>query len=314
MKLLDCLAYKRRTVLTVPTSLDCCNPSIVRGDGKWMVLVRALYPIPWDGVQDCLSTENWMLELDEDFNPVSQVKVNDDEVRHRHTELANGLEDGRIFFWNGQLWGLFSGFERIQQTFFNTMVLTRYCDGRWVDARVLPSPTGAEREKNWMPCVVGHELFMVHSVDPLRVFQYVDGKLLPFKHGQNHIPQNNTVPLRGSLISGSSSLVAWQQGFVAVVHHRRKLRGIKKLVMKYWKRDHDYPLKKVLFDHYLIFFDHKFNVIRRSRPFSFEFDGVEFCSGLHIEKDKIFLSYGVKDRIPVILEASMEELIRLIDG
>ncbi len=308
MKLLETLTFSERRVLSIPTSLHCCNPSLVRQQDEWKVLIRALDPEPWAGNHGGLSTENWLLELDDKFNIKNSVKVDDQNIRSQHAELVNGLEDGRIFFWNDELWGLFSGFRRNQKTFFNTMVLVRYHQGEWVDPVLLSSPTGATREKNWMPCVMGQSLFLVYSVDPLRVYQYIDGKLVPIDRIWGQYPQNSTASLAGSMISGSSTLVPWGDGFLAVVHHRRKVTGIRKLVMKYWNPDQDYQLRKVLFDHYLIHFDCRFNVVRRSLPFSFEFDGVEFCSGLHIGGDRVFMSYGVKDRIPVVLETNFDEL------
>ncbi len=145
MKLLETLTFSERRVLSIPTSLHCCNPSLVRQQDEWKVLIRALDPEPWAGNHGGLSTENWLLELDDKFNIKNSVKVDDQNIRSQHAELVNGLEDGRIFFWNDELWGLFSGFRRNQKTFFNTMVLVRYHQGEWVDPVLLSSPTGATR-------------------------------------------------------------------------------------------------------------------------------------------------------------------------
>lgn len=308
MMLLDALAGHHRKELKVPTQLLCCNPAIVRVPDGWRVLVRALDPVPLNGSNQCLSTQNWMLYYAVDFTLLEAINIDDGTVRATRPEGVNGLEDGRLFLWKENIWALFSGFQRQGSVFRNTMMLARWGQGEWVESVVLPSPEGCVREKNWMPCVVQDTLFIIYSIAPLRVFRYEKGMLSPLMPE----PQNHTAPLRGAMVSGSSPLVAWEDGFLAVVHHRRKLGGAKKLYLKHWRKDPDYQLKKVLFDHYLVKFDRYFNVTDRSKSFSFECDGVEFCSGLHVEDSRIFFSYGVKDRIPVILDADFHEIRKLL--
>ncbi len=307
MKLLEMLRAYHRQVLKLPTDLSCCNPSLARTPEGWCMTVRALDPIRGHGADDGLSSENWLIQMDADFVQQTVSRTDDSGLR-RHPECRNGLEDGRVFFWRGELWALFSGFRREGQSFFNTMVLARLEQNTWVDRQVLLSPFGYVREKNWMPCVVGDDLFVVYSVEPLRVFQVVDGRLQPCEPA----PENRTTSLAGSIVSGSSNLVATEEGCWAVVHHRRKLGAIRKLYLKHWKKDPEYQIKKVIFDHHMVKFDRSFNLVARSRAFSFEFEGVEFCSGMHLEHGRVYLSYGVRDRIPVILEADFEEVKRLI--
>ena len=314
MKLIECPDMMvRMQEVHLPTSLAFCNPSIVAGEEGWWVLVRALDPLPYHGTQqECLSSENWLLHYADDFTLKSTRKLDDQKIRQTCPSARNGLEDGRLFLWKGELWGLFSGFRRENESFYNTMILARVREGEWADPVVLPSPHCHDREKNWMPCVREDELYLFYSTPPLEVYVYSGGELRPAAEKLGVNPKSRIAPIRGSLLSGSSQVIPWEDGWLAVTHHRRKAPLLKKLLMKHITRDSDYQLKKVLFDHYLLRFDEAFNLLQRSEAFQFEVKGVEFCAGIATKGQRVVISYGVRDRISRLLETRVDTLNSLI--
>ena len=313
MKLIECSNMVRMQEIHLPTSLDFCNPSIVAGEEGWWVLVRALDPIPYHGSQqECLSSENWLLHYADDFTLKSTRKLDDQKILQTCSPARNGLEDGRLFLWKGELWGLFSGFRREGESFYNTMILARISEGEWVDPVVLPSPHHHAREKNWMPCVRDDELYLFYSTQPLEVYLYSEGELRPVSEKFGVNPKSRIAPIRGSILSGSSQVIPWETGWLAVSHHRRKAPVFKKLFMKHITHDSEYQVKKVIFDHYFLCFDGNFNLIRRSEPFQFEMEGVEFCAGIATKGRRVVMSYGVRDRISRLLETRVDTLNHLI--
>lgn len=304
MKLTERFKEARIIDIKIPTSLAICNPSLVASQEGWDVLVRALDPVPYQGDdREFLSSENWLVRYHPDFSVRSISRLNDLAFRKNCREAMHGLEDGRLFYWKHQLFGLFSGLRREGNNYFNTMVLSRVDGDTLVDPLVIPSPHGEEREKNWMPYVRNDELYLVYSTQPMEVYRY-EGKLVRLEKQSTHsaIP-----PLGGAMISGSSQLIDWGETSLAVVHHRRKSPLLEKLVMKHVTKDPDYQRKKVRFDHYFMRFDKDFNLLARSNKFRFETSGVEFCAGLALGEQGILLSYGVMDRLARIIHLNHGE-------
>ncbi|WP_031596732.1 hypothetical protein [Ferrovum myxofaciens] len=307
MKLTEQFKEAKIIDIKVPTSLAICNPSLVASQEGWDVLVRALDPVPYQG-DDCefLSSENWLVRYHPDFSVRSIFKLNDLDFRNYCREATHGLEDGRLFYWKHQLFGLFSGLRREGNNYFNTMVLSRVDGDHLVDPIVIPSPHGQAREKNWMPYVKNDELYLIYSTQPMEVYLYA-GKLEHLVREEKQHANLTIPPLGGAMLSGSSQLIDWGETSLAVVHHRRKSPLFGKLVMKHVTKDPDYQRKKVLFDHYFIRLDKDFNLMARSKKFQFETSGVEFCAGLALGSQGILLSYGVMDRLARIIHLNNKE-------
>ncbi|NDU85723.1 MAG: hypothetical protein G3H99_03820 [Ferrovum sp.] len=306
MKLVKQFKDARVIDIRVPTELDICNPSIVASEDGWEVLIRALDPKPYQGPDhEFLSSDNWLVRYAPDFTIRSIDKLEDLDFRKSCSDAIHGLEDGRLFYWKSQLHALFSGLKREGNTYLNTMVLSRIDGKTLVDPVILPSPHGQKREKNWMPYVRNDELYLVYSIQPMEVYRYT-GKLERWA-GEVNL-QSSPASLGGAMISGSSQLIDWAEGALAVIHHRRKAPILGKLVMKHVTKDPEYQRKKVHFDHYFVRLDKNFNLMARSRPFQFETTGVEFCAGLCRGEQGILLSYGVMDRVARIIHMKIDWL------
>ncbi|MDE3012201.1 MAG: hypothetical protein KGI67_15055 [Pseudomonadota bacterium] len=303
MRLLDCSPLSS-VRLQLPTPLAICNPSIAQIGPDLRVLLRALEPRPWQTHGDqALSSENWMVDVDQDLQPRAHFRIDDSAVRAQLALARHGLEDGRLFEWQGQPWMLFSGLARTGGDCRNTMLVARLEGERLVDALPLPSPHGRSREKNWMPCVSEGALHLVYSVEPLEVLRVAGERLAPVHRVAP------ATPSPAAWLSGSSQLLPWQDGFLAVVHRRRPRAGLQRLWMKHVQRDPDYAVRKVRFTHQLLAFNHDFTLRARSPEFTFETDGVEFCAGIVLQGERIVFSYGVLDRAAVLRAFD----IRLVD-
>ncbi|MDE1941951.1 MAG: glycosyltransferase family 2 protein [Betaproteobacteria bacterium] len=307
MKLLDHLRLIPVSI-EVPTPYPVCNPSVLATEKGWLALVRALDPVPYAAPGlPYLSSENWLIRYGADFQPVSKVRLNDDAVREICPETVNGLEDGRLFEWSGQLWALFSGLKRQGKAFLNTMLLARIEGDRLTDPVVIPSPKHQSREKNWMPWVRDGELLLVYSTQPMEIYRF-DGSRL-------HLVHRGEKAFKGvkGLMSGSSQVIPWGEDFLAVTHHRSFAPLATRLVKKYVTHDPDYQRKKVRFSHYLLLMDRNFNVKGESPAFHFETQGIEFCAGLACRDGRVLISYGVMDEKAHILELEPASIDRMLN-
>lgn len=94
--------------------------------------------------------------------------------------------------------------------------------------------------------------------------------------------------------SGSSSLVKTRGGYLAVLH-----RAVQQ-----------YPS---VYRHMFVLCDERFRVLRRSLPFTFEGQPVEFCIGLtrHADRRHVILTYGVWDDESRLLAMPEDQVVGL---
>lgn len=194
----------------------------------------------------------------------------------------DGADDLRIIAWNGRLCILGSCYR----------LAAALRDGGWrVDSmmtRMFIAPldpaegaapcvfppffAGAEMDKNW----VAHERStgeLALSIDFNRnLWLAFDG----FPRDPVAMPRHGLAWQGGW--SGSSSLVPLEQGYIAVLH-----RAV--------------SMNPSVYLHMFVICDRRFRVLRRSVPFSFEGEPVEFCMGLTRDAAarRLVLAYGVWD-------------------
>ena len=283
----------RRLTLPIQTRHQVCNPSILaQPDGSFLCAVRGanynldhghafFYGSRRTRLPD---TQSYLMRLSPDLALRDVVFVEDRHLR-THEAALDGIEDYRLFHWRGAVWVLGSARNATANT--NVMVLARLEGHVLADAVFLPSPLGARIEKNWVPLVLGETLHFIYSQDPLRVFRLGDGQLHP-------VAQSLSPPL--ARCSGSSCAMALPKGQWRSVVHRYD--GVKDMR---WR----------VYEHLIADYAADFTLSRISRPFRFEFDGVEFCAGLAPTAGGVVLSYGVKDNRAVLLsltDAAIEGL------
>ena len=141
-------------------------------------------------------------------------------------------------------------------------------------------------EKNWMPIIkTGTQLFMY------RLGEVVDetGKTVV-----SHPPDFDT-----GQISGSSQVIKYGDGWLAIVHEARALP--------------DKPHKRYYY-HRFVEFDFDFKVKYLSKPFVFNDKLIEFCAGLcwHPDGKRLVISYGWQDQEARIATIDHQEVSKLL--
>lgn len=92
-------------------------------------------------------------------------------------------------------------------------------------------------------------------------------------------------------IYGGSQFVRYENGYMGVIHLRKN--GIR-------KNNHQYL-------HKFFLYDKDFNFVKSSNSFSFLGFDTEFCSGLSIYKDKIYVSFSCNDSLNFVLSFNRSE-------
>jgi hypothetical protein len=289
------------------------NPSIAFFNDHFYCLIRVLSPFSQSD-KFSYTSKNWLFQLNNDLTVTQKHFLDDSFIRRDHPECKNGLEDGRLFVWKKQLWGLFSGYSYHDNKHSNTMVLCLFIDNKIDRSFLIHSPFDEFREKNWMPLVIKEDLYFVYSIEPLIIFKYLDNKLI----NVNDSVSANTIHTKKYPFSGSSPFICINNEYLAVVHKRHSLNPLYKLYLKIKKYifsfvniSTDYNVKKIQFLHYFVLLDSSFDKITISKPFYFEEIGVEFAAGISILDNKIYLSYGVLDKLSKIIVLNLNPIKKL---
>lgn len=153
--------------------------------------------------------------------------------------------------------------------------------------RMLRQPR--ETEKNWSPIVDGNDPALRFMWRPLEI---VDTSGVTV-HKQ-------TPDLAVDNISGSSQVIHFKDGWLAITHEARCLPGSH--LRWYYHR--------------FAYYDEWFSKVRFSRPFYFNDKAIEFCAGMcwHPSHDQLVISYGHKDcsaRIATVDATEVEKFLCL---
>jgi hypothetical protein len=260
-----------------------CNPSIAKdGKGGLAFIVRTVNYLLgdedgiWFREEGKPNTVNYFGTLDQNLTQTSIAKIDDEEIRKTRTPAQHGLEDARLFWWQGDWWLLCTSLHHAARV-RGTMSLGRLRDNRVGHFEFLHSPHGREMEKNWAVRVNDAQLAVVYSHHPAESYE-----LAPARR-KLHIGAFHA--LEGW--SGGSQLIRHGEGWVSVVHQRRKDRN------------------RVYYTHRLVRYDDNLAPTHAGREFYFRGPQVEFCAGLAQHGENFVLSFGVKDR-----EAWLVRLVR----
>ena len=200
-----------------------------------------------------------------------RVQWLDDSLLRSSCPFAQyGVEDCRLFMWQGDLWALGAAVRPHDEFgLIVTQLLFKIHNGKVVDFFSLPSPYGLP-EKNWIPHVLNDRLFFVYSFSPTIVYEFKDGRIyLQFTIGEGDTDFD---------VRGGTQLVAWNGCWLGIAHTKPLL------------------LDKYYYCHKFVVLDHNLNVLDIGEPFFIQKRGIEFACGLARRGDDLILSYGVSDR------------------
>lgn len=156
--------------------------------------------------------------------------------------------------------------------------------------RMLRKPR--QTEKNWAPIVASYQAHPISA--PGTAFMY---RPLEIVDDTGNIAHKVDSGFDVGQISGSSQVIPFRDGWLAVVHEARYLGDGRRY---YWHR--------------FAFYSVDFNSVVFSRPFYFNDKVIEFCAGMCFVPgtDRLAISYGYKDaeaRIATVSAAEVEKFL-----
>ena len=296
------------------------NPSIFFHEGRILVNIRHVnyilyhsegkrFPHQWGPLvyihpenDVALKTHNVMCELDDNLNIQTASRV-DMVLDTKPTWNFVGLEDARLFNWDGKMY--LCGVRRdcyddkgkgrmelchIEQTE----------EGGWKEISRHPIPAPGDDssycEKNWMP-ILDMPYHFVKWCNPTQVVKY------NIEEGTTEIAYEDTgerQPWPKDFRGGSQVLRINQTQRMAFVHETNLLRD------PFGRKDGDYS-------HRILIWDNDWNLIHASRNFHFMgtyYDhvtntdyNIEFVTGMtiHPESGDVLISFGFQDNASFIL-------------
>ena len=129
-------------------------------------------------------------------------------------------------------------------------------------------------EKNWMPCADGDRLRFVFALDPKLVVRDYDSR------ARGVVPSADKIPAGGGYLRGSTPLIPYEGGRLAVVHER-------------W---YNPRANQRYYLHRFARFNAALTAVTIGQLFYFQELGIEFCAGLARWRDQFVISYGFQDR------------------
>jgi len=286
-----------------PEGYRATNPSIVRRGDEILLVQRTVNytidPAFPDGDNrryatpsgKPIHTRNFLLHLDASFAIRSSTEIlPPDNMLEPAWPLVQGFEDLRPFVWRDGLWCI-ACVRELTPDGWCEQVLARIDDHeptecRLTDWRALHPPGPRLHEKNWMPRVAGDSLQFVYLCDPTR-----------FVDDQAQTVTETVPPIHAELFRGGSQLIAFDDGWLAIVHEARV-------------RD-----KQRVYRHRFAWFDKADRFRAVSRPFHLKRQGVEFAAGLawHPDGKRLIISYGVEDSEAWIATVDANDVRHILD-
>ena len=136
---------------------------------------------------------------------------------------------------------------------------------------IFPSPLKLKEEKNWVPLVIGEDLYFAYSVDPLVLFKFTGEGLI---YGSKKPSSHENIRLRGG-----TQFVHWKDGLYLGIAHQQRIKT-----------------HKFHYLHEFAVFDSKqMKMIETSEPFFLHKRGIEFAAGIMRCGNSMVISYGVSD-------------------
>ncbi|MFO0989660.1 MAG: hypothetical protein U1F37_20285 [Alphaproteobacteria bacterium] len=244
-----------------------------------------------NGVHD---TENVWFQLDSELRLLSERLLDDALLRQQCPLAAYGIEDMRLFDFNGEIYGIGAGISPIREIGPNalrvTQILVRIEDGAVRQFWTLPSPRGAGHEKNWTPVVRDGKLYLAYSLMPLVMIEFDQGGMSFSKAAIEGV--NLAFALRGG-----SPFVEYGDKFVSLAH--TPSRSIK---------------NKLFYTHRFVLMNRDFEIVEISEEFFLRRRGIEFCAGLAPLGDGFLVSYGIADQAAAIDRLGLDEIGRFLAG
>jgi glycosyltransferase involved in cell wall biosynthesis len=280
-----------------PDGWAATNPSVINYQGRSVLVLRTVnYTITPEGVYairgsggDCsphnaICTRNYLGHLS---YALDQITMDELPLPENWPEPkfhpVRGLEDSRLFEWQGGLWTISNVRELNPEGWCEQVLVPLNARGRpW--KKILPKKR--LHEKNWQPWVKNDELRFV----------YRQGTLVD---DDGNVVFESDSGFDARAISGGSQVIEADGVYLSLVHEARTIPG----------RPNRY------YAHRFVRYAVDGAVTGMSMPFYFHDKQIEFCAGLAYFPDKrqLMASYGVMDREAWVCVLDLEEVLRFIE-
>ena len=264
------------------------NPSILKTTSGYIVNCRTVNyrqqgsnytSLDSDGV---IRTRNFILNLNPEFELLSQIEIIDNLQRVKYPKSVDGLEDCRLVQINTDIWFTCTNFDTHQQWLPQISLCKLSDDYKLTSLIHLKGPDPNRCEKNWLPFNCNGQLQIIYSFDPMIVYS-PDENTGNCREVVKYTPEYDFSRFRGS-----APPISFNSGYLAVIHEVA-LTPDRVYLHRFVELDVEYKVKRI------------------SHVFYFEDRGIEFCSGLcesHNSKD-LLLTVGIDDRQAYIFEISI---------
>jgi len=267
------------------------NPSIAADQGGFKMLVRTSNYTLSDDLyfkfddDPVIRSVHYEVEMGADISPVAVRPILDTVSPSDPPGPYEGPEECRLFHVGSQWFAL------VVTRSFNPASLCRVAlvtvvDGKFQDLKLLEGPDPERDEKNWMPFVIGEELFIVYTCYPTVVFRCdVDS-------GQLTEVSRVDAPYVIGEERGGSQGVDVGTGILFVTHRVT------------------WPDGNRLYEHRFVLMDPAtMKIVAASRRFRFLDARVEFCCGMALADQDLVVSFGVNDAQAYVARLRLEDAL-----
>jgi hypothetical protein len=241
-----------------------------------------------------LRTVNYYCELNENLEMTRCTKINTSKFDTYEPQWEFvGLEDARIFRWNGKLYT--SGVRRDLDTIGTGRmelceIIVKEDSVEEVSRFRIPPPKDLTSycEKNWMP-ILDLPNHYVKWTNPTEVV-----KVNPENKSCELVSLSNQIDLPRD-IRGGSQVLSSNDFYIACTHEVDLFKS-------------EVGRKDAVYRHRFIVWDKNFNIVNYSKDFDFMDGHVEFCIGMDRYKNQILMTFGFQDNAAYVLSVP-EKLI-----
>jgi hypothetical protein len=307
--------------LIIPANLTngtgLMNPSVYNDNGKIVVNLRHVnytfyhsekkvfqhqwgpltYVHPENDMH--LRTINYYLELNSDLDITRFNQIDTSELDKEPLWEFVGLEDARIFRWDGDLY--ISGVRRDTTTNGQgRMELSKIIVGDSYVKEISrvriepPNDPNSYCEKNWMP-IIDHPWHYVKWSNPTEVI-----KVDPTLGTSKTVSLTNTVYIPRD-IRGGSHVIPFGNYYIACTHEVDLFNS-------------EVGRKDGVYRHRFILWDKNWNIVGFSDDFSLMDAHVEFCTGMCYYENDILMTFGFQDNAAFVLRVSPKIIDDFIAG
>jgi hypothetical protein len=233
--------------------------------------------------EEKVRTKNAILKLDNNFQSESNLIFMHENIDTKLGKETNilGLEDIRLFESDNKLKCIATSRE-FSTNSTNSMIISDYnLETHTIEnGTIIESPNPNDCEKNWI--MIGNKI--IYKFYPLLIGEIKNNKL--------ELIHTLQTPKCFKHLRGSSNTVEYNDEYWMVVH------GVK----------YTSPRK---YYHMIIVLDKGYNVKRYTVPFYFDTYSIEYCLGLLIENNYMYMTASRNDSNPIIVKTYIKNIKKL---